>query len=102
MDQRDFSYLISPTSVSDFLAQYWEQSPLFLKRDEADRYQGLLDAADAEAVLAMANSLPSEALDVVGRILPGDGSREPVNALADLFAKRTEEHTSELQSRFGI
>jgi hypothetical protein len=87
MDQRDFSYLISPTSVSDFLAQYWEQSPLFLKRDEADRYQGLLDAADAEAVLAMANSLPSEALDVVGRILPGDGSREPVNALADLFAK---------------
>jgi hypothetical protein len=85
MAQRDFSYLINPTSVSDFLDQHWEKSPLFLRRNQADRHQGLLDAADADAVLSMASGLPSEAVDVVGRILPGESQGESANALMDLF-----------------
>lgn len=87
MANPDVSYLISPTSVSDFLEQYWEKSPLFSKRNQADRYQGLIDAADADAVLTMANGLPSEAVDVIGRVVPGEGPRESTNALAELFGK---------------
>lgn len=84
MAQLDFSYLIAPTSTADFLDQYWQQAALLLKRDETDRYRGLIDAADAAAIVSLANELPSEAVDVVGKTLPSETAKSG-NALAELF-----------------
>jgi hypothetical protein len=86
MTKLDFSYLIAPTPTADFLDQYWQKSVLFLKRDEGDRYRGLIDAADADAIVSLANQLPSEAVDVVGKTLPSETAKSG-NALAELFGK---------------
>jgi ribosomal protein L16 Arg81 hydroxylase len=107
MTKLDFSYLISPLSAMDFFAQYWQKSALVLKRDEADRYRDLIEAADAHDVLAMAGELPADAVEVIGKIRThqtagnksgtqsdnasgdiSDGTTdEAANALADWFRK---------------
>ena len=86
MAQLDFSYLISPFTTADFFDQYWQKSVLLMKRAEAARYRGLLDAADADAILAMAGELPSEAVDVIGRSRTNEKSGEARDALAGLFS----------------
>ena len=68
MTKLDFSYLVSPFNATDFFAEYWQKSALMMKRDEADRYRGLLAAADARDVLAFADELPADAVEVIGKI----------------------------------
>lgn len=95
MTKLDFSYLVSPFSAADFFAQYWEKSALLMKRGDIDRSRGLLDAADADAVLAMASKLPVEAVEVIGRVRTNEtageqsteATGEAANALADVFSK---------------
>jgi ribosomal protein L16 Arg81 hydroxylase len=95
MTKLDFSYLVSPFNAAEFFAQYWQKSALFIKRGEADRAGGLLDAADVAAVLAIASELPAEAVEVIGRIRASEtageqsteASGKAATALADLFSK---------------
>ncbi len=101
MDKLDFSYLISPLNAAEFFAQHWQQSALLMKRGDADvdRYRGLIDAADADAVIAMADQLPAEAVEVIARIRSNEKSGETSSeatgkaggaagdALADSFSK---------------
>jgi hypothetical protein len=87
MNRLDFSYLIAPTTATDFLDQHWQKAALLIKRDEADRYRGLIDAADAAAILSMAEQLPADAVDLVGNVLPGEAADRPTNTLAELFGK---------------
>jgi lysine-specific demethylase/histidyl-hydroxylase NO66 len=87
MAKLDFSYLIAPSTATGFFDQYWQKSALLIKRGEADRYRGLIDAADADAILTMAGQLPAEAVEVISRIQTNETSGEPAGALADLFGK---------------
>lgn len=87
MAKLDFSYLIAPFNACDFLDQYWQKSALLIQRGEANRYQGLIDAADAAAIIRMAGQFPGEAVEVIGRIQPNEASGEATDALADVFGK---------------
>ncbi|MGH9930083.1 MAG: cupin domain-containing protein [Pyrinomonadaceae bacterium] len=87
MTKLDFSYLIAPTTVTDFLGERWQKSALFIKRDEADRYRGLIEAADADAILSMADRLPAAAVDLVGAVLPSEVADRATNTQAELFGK---------------
>jgi ribosomal protein L16 Arg81 hydroxylase len=67
MPKLDFSYLVSPHSADDFLADYWQKHSLLIRGNEKARFQTLLLATDIDAVLLMADKLPSEAVELVGR-----------------------------------
>jgi ribosomal protein L16 Arg81 hydroxylase len=67
MPKLDFSCLIAPYSAGDFLAEYWQKYALLIRGNEKARFQPLLPATDIEAVLLMADKLPSEAVELVGR-----------------------------------
>lgn len=67
MSKIDFSYLIAPHTVDDFFARYWQQSSLLIQRGEPQRFHDLLAAADIEAVLAMADRLPTGAVELIGK-----------------------------------
>lgn len=94
MAKLDFSDLIAPFTAADFLDRYWQKSALLLKR-EADRFRGLIDAADAADILRMAGRLPADAVEVIGKIRDeansgenwAEHSGEATDALADFFGK---------------
>jgi ribosomal protein L16 Arg81 hydroxylase len=67
MPKLDFSYLVSPYSSGDFLAEHWQKSALLIRGNEQARFQILLPATDIEAVLLMADKLPSDAVELVGK-----------------------------------
>lgn len=67
MSKIDFSYLIAPHKPADFFAQYWEQRSLLVQRGEPQRFHDLLGASDIEGVLAMADQLPTEAVELIGK-----------------------------------
>lgn len=82
----DFSYLIAPRTVDDFFAQYWQQSSLLIKRGEPQRFRDLLGASDIDAILAMADQLPTGAVELIGRTNAIEHrSPESSPALAGLF-----------------
>jgi len=67
MSKIDFSYLIAPHTVDDFFARHWQQRPLLIQRDEPQRFRDLLAASDVEAVLRMADQLPTGAVELIGK-----------------------------------
>lgn len=67
MSKIDFSYLIAPHTVDDFFTRYWQQSSLLIQRDEPERFRDLLAASDIEAVLGMADQLPTGAVELIGK-----------------------------------
>ncbi len=95
MTKLDFSHLVSPFNAADFFTQHWQKSAQLMKRGEVDRFRGLLEAADTDAVLAMAAEFPADAVEVIGRIRANEtaGERsteatsETATALADFFSK---------------
>jgi ribosomal protein L16 Arg81 hydroxylase len=87
MAKLDFSYLIAPSTATGFFDQYWQESVLLIKRDEADRYRELIDAGDAAAILSMAGRFPAEAVEVIGTIRTNESSGESIGTVADLFDK---------------
>src|SRR5882724_3706835 len=86
MAKLDFSYLIAPSTATGFFEQHWQKSALVIKRGEADRYRGLIAAADAAAILSMAGRLPAEAVEIIGKIRTTETSSESMG-VADLFGK---------------
>ena len=75
MAKLDFSYLIAPHAAGDFFDQFWQLAPLLMKRGEASRHHELIDASDADAVLSMADQLPAEAVEVIGRDQTNEAAR---------------------------
>ena len=67
MSKIDFSYLIAPHPVDDFFARYWQQCSLLVQRGEPERFRDLLAAPDIEAVLGMADQLPTGAVELIGK-----------------------------------
>jgi ribosomal protein L16 Arg81 hydroxylase len=67
MSKIDFSYLIAPHTVDDFFAQYWQQGSLLIQRGEPERFRDLLAASDIEAMLGMADQLPTGAVELIGK-----------------------------------
>jgi len=63
MSKIDFSYLIAPHTVDDFFGRYWQQCSLLIQRGEPERFRDLLAAPDLEAVLGMADQLPTGAVE---------------------------------------
>lgn len=45
------SRCVSPVEVGEFLAGYWEQRPLVVRREEPDRFHDLLSLADVERLI---------------------------------------------------
>lgn len=86
MPKLDFSSLVSPYSAGDFLAEYWQKSALLIRGNETDRFQTLLPSIELEAILLMADELPSEAVELVGRTseIEHEKSKSP-GALKDFF-----------------
>lgn len=82
MAKLDFSYLVSPLTVREFVDQFWQKSAHFIKHSDADRYRGLIDAADASAILAMSGELPADAVEVIG----GIQTNQPTGPATDLLA----------------
>lgn len=67
MSKIDFSYLITPHTVDDFFARYWQQRSLVIQRAEPQRFRDLLAASDIETVLGMADQLPTGAVELIGK-----------------------------------
>jgi len=67
MSKIDFSYLIAPHTVDEFFARYWQQYSLLIQRGEPERFRDLLAASDIEAVLGMADQLPTGAVELIGK-----------------------------------
>ena len=88
MPKLDFSCLVSPYSAGDFLAEYWQKSALLIKGTETARFQTLLPATDIEAVLLMADKLPSGAVELVGRTseIEHEQSKSPWRAKRFLYS----------------
>jgi lysine-specific demethylase/histidyl-hydroxylase NO66 len=87
MAKLDFSYLIAPYTTADFFDQFWQRSALLVKRGDANRYRGLIDATDTDALLTMAEQLPPEAVDVIGRNKTSETASNTTGALAGWFSK---------------
>ncbi|HEV7684277.1 MAG TPA: cupin domain-containing protein [Pyrinomonadaceae bacterium] len=89
MAKLDFSYLIAPHAASDFFDQYWELAALLVKRGEAGRHHELIDdswdASDTDGVLSMAERLPAEAVEVIGRDQPNSAAGDSNGAIAGWF-----------------
>ncbi|MGU3495482.1 cupin domain-containing protein [Xanthobacteraceae bacterium A53D] len=47
----DFSHLVSPHGISEFLDAYWEKKPLVIARNDPDHYGALFDIRDIDRVL---------------------------------------------------
>jgi len=43
--------IVEPRSGGEFLAEYWEQQPLFVQRDEPGRFDDLLTTSDVERLI---------------------------------------------------
>jgi ribosomal protein L16 Arg81 hydroxylase len=67
MSKIDFSYLIAPHTVDDFFTRCWQQGSLLIQRGEPERFRDLLAAPDLEAVLGMADQLPTGAVELIGK-----------------------------------
>jgi ribosomal protein L16 Arg81 hydroxylase len=67
MSKIDFTYLINPHTSDDFFARYWQQGSLLIQRGEPERFRDLLAASDIEAVLRMADQLPTGAVELIGK-----------------------------------
>ena len=68
------SSLIAPTSAETFFAEYYEQKPLHVTRDEPDRYAGLLSVDRIDEILASVD-LSADSLEMARaepRIQVGD------------------------------
>jgi ribosomal protein L16 Arg81 hydroxylase len=85
MSKFDFSHLIAPHALDDFFAEYWQQSALLIKRAEPQRFGDLLAVSDIEAVLAMADRLPTEAVELIGKTNAIEHRRPESSALAGFF-----------------
>jgi ribosomal protein L16 Arg81 hydroxylase len=87
MAKLDFSYLIAPYTTAGFFDQFWQQSALLVKRGETHRYRALIEATDADAVLAIAEQLPAEAVDVIGINKTSETASNATGGLARWFSK---------------
>ena len=87
MAKLDFSYLITPYTATDFFDQYWQQSAFLVKRGDAERHNALIGATDADAILSMAEQLPAEAVEVIGRNKMNESAGDPIGAVAGWFSK---------------
>src|SRR5882724_7633747 len=87
MAKLDFSHLVAPFTTTEFFDHYWQKAALLIKRDETNRYQSLIEATDAAAILSMASELPAAEVEVIGGIQISETSGESTNVLADLFGK---------------
>src|SRR6185312_8196175 len=103
MSKFDLSYLIAPHTVDDFVARHWQQSSLLIKRGEPQRFRDLLAVSDIEAVLAMADQLPTGAVELIGKTNAIERRGPESSALAGFFnsgstirIKRIERHSAPL------
>jgi hypothetical protein len=85
MSKLDLGYLLASHAAADFMARHWEKSALLIKRDEPDRFQALLLAADIQAVLSLADQLPAEAVELIGKANPAAHEPEPARGLTEFF-----------------
>ncbi|HEV7473408.1 MAG TPA: cupin domain-containing protein [Pyrinomonadaceae bacterium] len=87
MSKLDFTYLIAPHTAADFFANYWQKSPLLIKRDEVNRFQSLIPATDVAAILSIVEEFPSAAVDLVGSTRTIQHGPELSGGLAEFFRK---------------
>lgn len=87
MPKLDFSYLIAPHAAGDFFDQYWQLTALLMKRGEGSRHHELIDASDADEVLSMAERLPAEAVEVIGKDQTNEAAGDSNGAIAGRFSK---------------
>ena len=86
MSKIDFSYLIAPHTVDDFFSEFWQQRSLLVQRGEPERFRDLLPASDAEAVLGMADQLPTGTVELIGKTDATEHRRpESSSALVGFF-----------------
>src|SRR6185295_4027891 len=86
MSKIDFSYLITPHTVDDFFARYWQQRSLVIQRGEPQRFRDLLPASDTETVLGMADQLPTGTVELIGKTDANEQRRpESSSALMGFF-----------------
>ncbi|XP_053695560.1 bifunctional lysine-specific demethylase and histidyl-hydroxylase NO66 [Sabethes cyaneus] len=83
--RRKFGWVIQPTSVDDFMAQYWEKKPLLVQRANPAFYSTLLSRGQIDEMLRKHNIEYTKNIDVTsyregerkthnpdGRVLPPD------------------------------
>lgn len=87
MPKLDFSYLIAPHAAGDFFDKYWQSAALLVKSGEASPHHELIDASDADGVLSMAERLPAEAVEVIGRDQTNSAAGESNGAIAGWFSQ---------------
>jgi ribosomal protein L16 Arg81 hydroxylase len=85
MPKLDFSYLIAPHAAGDFFDKYWQSAALLVKSGEASQHHELIAADDANAVLSMAERLPAEAVEVIGKHQTDEAASESSGAVAGWF-----------------
>jgi hypothetical protein len=81
----DFSYLIAPHAPADFLARHWEKCALLIKRNEPERFQALLCAANIQAFLSLADQLPADAFELIGQAIGAAQGPESSRGPAEFF-----------------
>ncbi|HEV7744475.1 MAG TPA: cupin domain-containing protein [Pyrinomonadaceae bacterium] len=85
MAKLDFSYLIAPHAAADFFDQYWQLAALLVKHGGTTQHHELIDASDVDGVLSMAERLPAEAVEVIGRDQTNDAASDSKGAIAGWF-----------------
>jgi lysine-specific demethylase/histidyl-hydroxylase NO66 len=85
MAKLDFSYLIAPHTAGNFFDQYWQLATLLVKGGDPHRHHELIDAGDADGVLTIAEQLPAEAVEVIGRDQTTSAADDSKGAIAGWF-----------------
>jgi ribosomal protein L16 Arg81 hydroxylase len=100
MSRFEFSYLIAPHAPADFLARYWEQGALLIKAGEPDRFRALLPAANIEALLLLADQLPADAVELIGKANVAGNGPESARGLAAFFRNGSTIRVRGIQKHF--
>lgn len=79
--------LIAPITTEDFLAQYWEQSPLRVARSKRDYFGKILHPQEIEEVLTTACLTHSDSIELLGEAAKNETGlqRHSMHFLAEAF-----------------
>ena len=64
----DFERLISPYTMDQFFAEYWEAKPLSISGRQADYYETLLSGSDIDYILSTSFLLDRSHVELLGKI----------------------------------
>jgi lysine-specific demethylase/histidyl-hydroxylase NO66 len=85
MSRLDFSDLIAPHAAVDFFDHYWQKASLLIKGDRPDRFESLLSATGIQGILSMADQLPAEAVEIVGKTSGIETAEKSPDSVSQFF-----------------